>query len=77
MVKSGRGRHGRLRFLGSGLGGDTGVNTTTSYSNRASRPNSNDLLNLWRGFGITPKPGDWSLMRGHIHEVVARTTKAF
>ena len=22
----------------------------------------NDMLNLWRGFGITPKPGDWSLM---------------
>jgi hypothetical protein len=30
----------------------------------------NDMLNLWRGFGITPKPGDWSLMRDHIFNVV-------
>lgn len=30
----------------------------------------NDMLNLWRGFGITPKPGDWSLMRDHIFSVV-------
>jgi hypothetical protein len=29
----------------------------------------NDMLNLWRGFGITPKPGDWSLMRDHIFNV--------
>ena len=32
--------------------------------------NPNDMLNLWRGFGITPKPGDWSLMRAHILNVV-------
>ena len=30
----------------------------------------NDMLNLWRGFGITPKPGDWSLMRDHIFNVI-------
>ena len=30
----------------------------------------NDMLNLWRGFGITPKLGDWSLMRAHIFNVV-------
>jgi len=30
----------------------------------------NDMLNLWRGFGIIPKPGDWSLMRAHILNVV-------
>ena len=30
----------------------------------------NDMLNLWRGFGIAPKPGDWSLMRAHILNVV-------
>ena len=28
------------------------------------------MLNLWRGFGVTPKPGDWSLMRSHILNVV-------
>jgi hypothetical protein len=27
-------------------------------------------LNLWRGFAIEPKPGDWGLMRKHIHNVV-------
>ena len=30
----------------------------------------NDMLNLWRGFSITPKPGVWSLMRDHIFNVV-------
>jgi hypothetical protein len=28
-------------------------------------------LNLWRGWGVEPKPGDWSLMRRHIKEVLA------
>ena len=28
-------------------------------------------LNLWRGFGVDPVPGDWSLMRAHIREVLA------
>jgi hypothetical protein len=30
----------------------------------------NDMLNLWRGFGVVPKAGDWSLMRAHIFNVV-------
>ena len=30
----------------------------------------NDLLNLWRGFGVEPKQGDWSLMRNHIRDVI-------
>lgn len=30
----------------------------------------NDMLNLWRGFGIEPKQGDWSLLRNHICEVI-------
>ena len=25
-----------------------------------------DMLNLWRGFGIEPKQGDWSLLRNHF-----------
>ena len=29
-----------------------------------------DMLNLWRGFGIEPKQGDWTLMRNHIFNVV-------
>jgi hypothetical protein len=31
---------------------------------------ADDMLNLWRGFGIEPKQGDWSLMRAHICDVV-------
>ena len=27
--------------------------------------------NLWRGFGVEPKEGDWSLMEAHIREVLA------
>ncbi|MBU0645034.1 MAG: hypothetical protein KKA78_17795 [Alphaproteobacteria bacterium] len=30
-----------------------------------------DKLNLWRGFAVEPKPGDWGLMRRHILEVLA------
>jgi hypothetical protein len=29
-----------------------------------------DMLNLWRGFGIKPMPGDWSLLRDHIFKEV-------
>jgi hypothetical protein len=28
-------------------------------------------LNLWRGWGVEPGPGDWSLMKKHIHELLA------
>jgi len=30
-----------------------------------------DCLNLWQGWGVEPKAGDWGLIRGHIEEVVA------
>src|SRR5207245_333304 len=26
--------------------------------------------NLWRGFAVQPKPGDWSQMKAHITEVI-------
>jgi len=29
------------------------------------------VYNLWRGWPVEPRPGDWSLMRRHILEVVA------
>jgi hypothetical protein len=29
-----------------------------------------DRFNLWRGFSVEPKPGDWSLMQSHIENVV-------
>jgi hypothetical protein len=28
------------------------------------------ILNLWRGFAVTPVQGDWSLMKHHIWEVI-------
>jgi Family of unknown function (DUF5906) len=31
---------------------------------------ANDMLNLWRGFAVTPAQGDWSLMRSHILNVI-------
>ncbi len=31
----------------------------------------NGRLNLWRGWGVQPAPGDWSLMKRHIVDVLA------
>src|SRR5262249_41635491 len=31
----------------------------------------NGRLNLWTGWGVEPKKGDWSLLRRHIREVLA------
>lgn len=31
----------------------------------------NGCLNLWRGRGVEPAPGDWSLIRDHIENVIA------
>src|SRR5262245_34894149 len=31
----------------------------------------NGRLNLWTGWGVEPKQGDWSLLRRHIREVLA------
>jgi hypothetical protein len=31
----------------------------------------NGWLNLWSGFGVTPRKGDWSLMRRHVTEILA------
>jgi hypothetical protein len=31
---------------------------------------SDDCWNLWDGFAVKPKPGDWSLLRRHIHDVI-------
>ena len=31
----------------------------------------NGFLNLWRGWGVNPRPGYWSLMRRHIEEILA------
>jgi hypothetical protein len=31
---------------------------------------TDDMINLWRGFGIKPQEGDWSLLRNHILNVL-------
>ena len=36
---------------------------------------ADDMLNLWRGFGIEPKQGDWTLMRNHIFNIVCSQQK--
>jgi hypothetical protein len=35
-----------------------------------------DKLNLWTGWGVEPKRGDWSLMREHIFHVLAARDEA-
>lgn len=45
------------------------------YDGIIFKPNAENVvsgkLNLWRGFGVVPAEGDWSLMRDHIFEVLA------
>ena len=31
------------------------------------------VLNLWEGFAVEPKPGDWSLLREHVRVVICGT----
>lgn len=52
-------RDGRRRYYPEGLVLDPG------------RPDDGRAYNLWRGFGVEPKPGDWSLMRDHIDRILA------
>jgi hypothetical protein len=35
------------------------------------------VFNLWRGFGVDPKEGDWSLLRNHVVEVLANGDQKF
>jgi hypothetical protein len=37
----------------------------------AGAPIINNRYNLWTGWGVEPKQGDWSLLRRHIREVLA------
>jgi hypothetical protein len=45
-----------------------------TYNNLIFRPGSDKVidgnLNLWRGWGVEPKPGDWFLMREHVRVVM-------
>jgi hypothetical protein len=29
-----------------------------------------DVLNLWEGFAVEPRPGDWSLLRDHVRTII-------
>jgi hypothetical protein len=43
------------------------------YSSRADRSKFQAICsNLWRGFGVEPKQGDWSLMYNHIRDVACQ-----
>ena len=37
----------------------------------------NNCLNLWQGWGVEAKAGDWALIRKHIEEVIADGNKVF
>lgn len=45
------------------------------YAGIVFQPGEGDVinghLNLWRGFAVEPRPGDWSLMQDHIDNVLA------
>jgi hypothetical protein len=43
--------------------------------NPATTGHISRTLNLWRGWAVPPKPGDWSLMREHILVVICRGRK--
>ena len=34
-----------------------------------------DVLNLWRGFGVEPRPGRWDLMQSHIKDVICSSNQ--
>ncbi|WP_407120236.1 primase-helicase family protein [Bradyrhizobium sp. STM 3561] len=46
-----------------------------TYENLVLEPTKpetfDDNYNLWRGFGVKPQQGDWSLMQAHIRDVLA------
>jgi hypothetical protein len=37
----------------------------------------NECLNLWQGWGVEAKPGDWGLIREHIEKVLAGGNEEF
>ena len=37
----------------------------------------NECLNLWQGWGVEPRPGDWGLIREHIEVVLASGNEEF
>jgi hypothetical protein len=46
------------------------------FDSEKEMDSATDEINLWKGFGVTEAPGDWSLMREHIADVLAAKDKA-
>jgi len=36
-----------------------------------------DVYNMWQGFAVNPAPGDWTLMKAHILDVLAQGNEAW
>src|SRR5437660_6859158 len=74
-------RPGASLLAGTGFNGmaDESISGAVSYSSpEAPLEVPNDMINLWRGFGITPKQGDWSLLHSHIlHEICSSRQELF
>lgn len=54
----------------------TGHPQRRTYNGLTFRPDLdeetvNGRLNLWRGYGVEPKEGDWSLLRQHVKKIIA------
>jgi hypothetical protein len=51
------------------------------YDGIALEPNANKLppniKNLWKGFGVKPVKGDWSLMRRHLYSVICSSNPEY
>jgi hypothetical protein len=44
---------------------------STSAACASTHQNSGpDVLNLWEGFSVEPRPGDWSLLRDHVRTII-------
>ena len=53
--------HSRRQYIGG---------VTFDPSGKPGRP---DVLNLWQGFAVDPKPGTWTQLRAHMFEIVCRS----
>jgi Family of unknown function (DUF5906) len=42
----------------------------------STREQPPDILNLWRGFAVEPRPGSWGLMKDHVRTVICRGDQA-
>lgn len=55
--------HSRRQYIGG---------VTFDPSGKPGRP---DMLNLWQGFAVDPKPGAWAQLHAHIFGIVCRSNR--